>query len=192
METNQTRESWNKGKLVGQKPPLKPKDIWAIRIHLHNEHQIRDLAMFNLAIDSKLRGCDLVNLRVRDVVHADQIMSRAMVVQRKTQQPVQFELTEPTRSAVASWIEKANLKAEHYLFPSRLAKSPHVSTRQYARIVHQWVAAIGLDSTVIWHVQHATDQGDVDLQTDQELKGRPTPARPYQIGKYREIPRERG
>jgi len=89
METNQTRESWNKGKLVGQKPPLKPKDIWAIRIHLHNEHQVRDLALFNLAIDSKLRGCDLVNLRVRDVTHAGQIMPRAMVVQRKTQQPVQ-------------------------------------------------------------------------------------------------------
>ena len=148
METNQTHEPWNKGKLVGQKPPLKPKDIWAIRIHLHNEHQVRDLALFNLAIDSKLRGCDLVNLRVRDVMHADQILPRAMILQRKTQRPVQFELTEPTRSAVAAWIEEANLKAEHYLFPSRLAKSPHVSTRQYARIVHQWVAAIGLDSTV--------------------------------------------
>ncbi|MGB5454021.1 MAG: tyrosine-type recombinase/integrase [Sedimenticolaceae bacterium] len=148
MDTNHTRESWNKDKLVGQKPPLKPKDIWAIRIHLHNEHQIRDLAMFNLAIDSKLRGCDLVNLRVRDVMHADQIMPRAMVVQRKTQQPVQFELTEPTRSAVSAWIENANLKAEQYLFPSRQARSPHISTRQYARIVHQWVAAIGVDSTV--------------------------------------------
>lgn len=148
MESNQTREPWNKGKLVGQKPPLKPKDIWAIRIHLQNGHQVRDLAMFNLAIDSKLRGCDLVNLRVRDVTHGNQILPRAMVVQRKTQRPVQFELTEPTRTAVTAWIEMANLKPEHYLFPSRLAKSPHVSTRQYARIVHQWVAAIGLDSTV--------------------------------------------
>ena len=145
METNQTREPWNKGKLVGQKPPLRPKDIWAIRIHLQNENQLRDLAMFNFAIDSKLRGCDLVNLRVRDVTHADQILPRAM--QRKTQRPVQFELTEPTRSAVSAWIEKANLKPEHYLFPSRLAKSPHVSTRQYARIVHQWISDIGLDST---------------------------------------------
>ena len=148
METNQTDEPWNKGKLVGQKPPLKPKDIWAIRIHLQNDHQLRDLAMFNLAIDSKLRGCDLVSLRVRDVMHGDQILPRAMIVQRKTQRPVQFELTEPTRSAVSAWIETANLKAEDYLFPSRLAKSPHISTRQYARIVHQWVAAIGLDSTV--------------------------------------------
>jgi site-specific recombinase XerC len=103
--------------------------------------------MFNLAIDSKLRGCDLVSLRVRDVTHADQVLPRAMVVQRKTQRPVQFQLTEPTRSAIAAWIETANLKAENYLFPSRLAKSPHISTRQYARIVHQWVSAIGLDST---------------------------------------------
>jgi integrase len=103
--------------------------------------------MFNLAIDSKLRGCDLVNLRVRDITHGSQILSRAMVVQRKTQRPVQFELTEPTKSAVAAWIEKAHLMSEHYLFPSRIANSPHVSTRQYARIVHHWVAAAGLDPT---------------------------------------------
>ena len=112
MKTNQQREPWNKGKLVGQKPPLKPKDIWAIRIHLQNEHHVRDLAMFNLAIDSKLRGCDLVNLRVRDITHGNQILPRAMVMQRKTQRPVQFELTEPTRSAVVAWIDKANLKSE--------------------------------------------------------------------------------
>ena len=148
MEANAKREAWNKGKLVGQKPPLKPKDIWAIRIYLQNAHAIRDLAMFNLAIDSKLRGCDLVNLRVRDISHGNQILARAMVVQRKTQRPVQFELTEPTRVAVAAWIAKAMLKTEHFLFPSRLSESPHVSTRQYARIVHQWVAAVGLDSTV--------------------------------------------
>jgi len=148
MELAHTHEPWNKGKLIGQKPPLKPKEIWAIRIHLQNGRRIRDLAMFNLAIDSKLRGCDLVNLRVRDITHGNQILVRAMVVQRKTQRPVQFELTEPTRAAVAAWIEKAKLKPEQCLFPSRLSNSPHVSTRQYARIVHQWVAAIGLDSTV--------------------------------------------
>lgn len=146
METTLNREPWNKGKLVGQKPPLKPKDIWAIRIHLQNAHQVRDLAMFNLAIDSKLRGCDLVNLRVRDITHGNQILNRAMVVQRKTQRPVQFELTEPTRSAVAAWIEKAHLMPDQYIFSSRLVDSPHVSTRQYARIVHQWVAAAGLDT----------------------------------------------
>lgn len=147
MESTHSREAWNKGKLVGQKPPLKPKDIWAIRIYLQNTHQVRGLALFNLAIDSKLRGCDLVSLRVRDVTHGNQILPRAMVVQRKTQRPVQFELTEPTRTAVAAWITKANLKPEQYLFPSRVARSPHVSTRQYARIVHQWIAAAGLDTS---------------------------------------------
>lgn len=148
MEATQHREPWNKGKLIGQKPPLKPKDIWAIRIHLQNERHVRGLAMFNLAIDSKLRGCDLVNLRVRDITHSNQILPRAMVVQRKTQRPVQFELTEPTRSAVAAWTDTAHLKSEQYLFPSRIGNSPHVSTRQYARIVHHWVVAIGLDPSV--------------------------------------------
>lgn len=147
MESTRFREPWNKGKLVGQKPPQKPKDFWAIRIHLQNAHQVRDLAMFNLAIDSKLRGCDLVNLRVRDVTHGNQFLPRAMVMQRKTQRPVQFELTEPTRTAVAAWIARANLKPEQYLFPSRVIRSPHVSTRQYARIVHQWIAAAGLDTS---------------------------------------------
>ena len=146
METKQTREPWNRGKLIGQKPPLKLKDIWAIRIYLQNAHSVRDLALFNVAIDSKLRGCDLVNLRVRDVMHGSQVLPRAMIVQRKTQRPVQFELTEPTRSAVIAWVEKAHLKPEGYLFPSRVLNSPHVSTRQYARIVRRWVAAIGLDS----------------------------------------------
>ena len=148
METHPKREAWNKGKLVGQKPPLKPKDIWAIRIHLQNAHAVRDLALFNLAIDSKLRGCDLVNLRVRDVTHGAQILSRTMVVQRKTQRPVQFELTEVTRTTVAAWIEKAHLRGEQYLFPSRVENSLHVSTRQYARIVHHWAALAGLDPTV--------------------------------------------
>jgi len=128
METIHKREAWNKGKLVGQKPPLKPKDIWAIRIYLQNAHAVRDLAMFDLAIDSKLRGCDLVSLRVRDVTHGNQMLSRAMVIQRKTQRPVQFELTEPTRTAVSAWLEKSHLRGEQYLFPSRIGGSPHVST----------------------------------------------------------------
>jgi len=148
MGTTPKREAWNKGKLIGQKPPLKPKDIWAIRIHLQNKHAVRDLAMFNLAIDSKLRGCDLVSLRVRDVTNGNRILPRAIVVQRKTQRPVQFELTEPTRLAVAAWLEKAHLRSDQYLFPSRLEDSPHLSTRQYARIVHMWVETAGLDSSI--------------------------------------------
>jgi integrase len=145
MNTPHSREPWNKGKLIGQKSPLKLKDIWAIRFHLQQDKRIRDLALFNLAIDSKLRGCDLVDLRVRDIAHGNQIMSRAIVMQQKTQRPVQFELTEQTREAVTAWIAKANLNSEQYLFPSRLRKSSHITTRQYARIVHRWVGSIGLD-----------------------------------------------
>lgn len=147
MEAINKREAWNKGKLVGQKPPLKPKDIWAIRIYLQNAHAVRDLAMFNLAIDSKLRGCDLVSLRVRDVTHGGQALPQAIVIQRKTRRPVPFELTEPTRAAVLAWLEKSHRRGDQYLFPSRLASSPHVSTRQYARVVHHWAEAAGLDSS---------------------------------------------
>lgn len=136
---------WNKDKLVGQKLPLKLKDIWAIRIHLQLADQIRELALFNLAIDSKLRGCDLVELHVRDIAQGNQIYSRAIIMQRKTHRPVQFEITAQTRESVSAWISKAQLKPEQFLFPSRIHDSPHISTRQYAKIVKQWVASIGLD-----------------------------------------------
>jgi integrase len=109
----------NKGKLVGQKPPLRSKEIWAIRIRLQLAKRIRELALFNLALDSKLRGCDLVSLRVADVAQGSRVSARAMVLQRKTQRPVQFELTEQTREAVAAWIAKAQLRSGDYLFPSR-------------------------------------------------------------------------
>ena len=161
MENIEKREAWNKGKLVGQKPPLKLKDIWAIRIHLQNAHSVRDLAMFNLAIDSKLRGCDLVSLRVRDVTHGAQILSRAIVIQRKTQRPVHFELAEPTRTAVAGWLEKAQLRGDQHLFPSKVGSSPHVSTRQYGRIVHHWVGAAGLDSSA--HGTHSMRRTEATL-----------------------------
>src|SRR5947208_9042872 len=120
----------NKGKLIGQKPPLKLKEIWAIRIRLQLDHRTRELALFNLAIDSKLRGCDLVGLRVRDVVQGSRVANRAIVMQKKTQRPVQFEITEQTRDAVAVWIATADLKPEQFLFPSRVTESPHLSTRQ--------------------------------------------------------------
>lgn len=141
----QRREPWNKGKLVGQKSPFKLREIWAIRIRLQLANCTRNLALFDLAIDSKLRACDLVRLRVRDVTHGDRIVSRAIVMQKKTQRPVQFEITEQTREAVAKWIEHAKLRSEDYLFPSRLQDSAHLSTRQYARIVDNWAHEIGLD-----------------------------------------------
>ncbi len=107
---------------------------------------LKAMAMFNLAIDSKLRGCDLVSLHVRDIAHGNQVLSRSMVMQSKTKRPVQFELTEATRDAVSAWIVKAGLKTDQYLFPSRLHRSSHISTRQYARVVHQWATAAGLDT----------------------------------------------
>lgn len=149
MDT-QTKEAnrdapWNKGKLVGQKAPLRLNEIWAIRIRLQLSHRVRELALFNLAIDSKLRACDLVKLRMQDVCHGDHIAARAIVLQQKTQQPVQFEITPATRQSLAAWVAAAALKANDFLFPSRIQESPHISTRQYARIVHRWVADIGLD-----------------------------------------------
>jgi len=136
---------WNEGKLLDQRPPLKLKEIWAIRIRLQLTHRSRELALFNLAIDSKLRGCDLVGLRVHDVVQGSRVAPRAIVMQKKTQRPVQFEITEQSRDAVAAWITAAHLKSEQFLFPSRVSESPQLSTRQYSRIVGSWVASIGLD-----------------------------------------------
>ena len=145
-ETNVVRrEPWNKGKIVGQKAPFKPKDIWALRVRFQMENRIRELALFNLGIDSKLRGCDLVSLKVRDVSHGDQIASRAVVMQHKTQRPVQFEITPGTREALLKWMKLAGLKSEDFLFPSRIHSSPHLGTRQYARILEHWVVELGLD-----------------------------------------------
>ena len=139
------REPWNKGKIVGQKAPFKLKDIWALRVRLQMENRVRELALFNLGIDSKLRGCDLVALKVRDVCHGDQIASRAIVLQHKTQRPVQFEITQAARDAVQTWIKSEGLKSEDFLFPSRIHDSPHLGTRQYGRILEGWVKELGLD-----------------------------------------------
>ena len=136
---------WNKGKLVGQKAPLKLKEIWAIRVRLQVYRRTRELALFDLGIDSKLRACDLLKLKVRDVCHGERIAVRAIVVQQKTSRPVQFEITESTRTALTDWIRLSGLAPEDFLFPSRVRASPHLSIRQYARIVDSWVEEIGLD-----------------------------------------------
>jgi integrase len=141
----QKQVPWNKDKLVGQKPPFKIKEIWAIRIRLQLSNRIRDLALFNLAIDSKLRGSDLVKLKVNDISHGTQVAKRAMIMQQKTHQPDLFEITEQTRESASNWIKSANLNNGNYLFKSRFKSSPHLSTRQYARIVKSWVSEIGLD-----------------------------------------------
>jgi integrase len=141
------RATWTKNKLIGQKLPLKLQQIWSIRIRLELSKKIRDLALFNLAIDSKLRGCDLVALKVRDICHGNTIQSRATVVQKKTQLPVQFELTENTRKSVSDLISTQNLSPSDYLFKSRAKPGEPITTRQYGRIVDDWVESIGLDKT---------------------------------------------
>ena len=134
-----------RARLTGQKPPLKPREVWSIRIRLQLGKKKRDLALFNLAIDSKLRSCDLVTLRVGDVAPGGQIRERAIVIQQKTGCPVQFELMEQTREAIHDWLSERRLQDGDYLFPSRVHHCSHLSTRQYARIVDHWVASIGLD-----------------------------------------------
>lgn len=136
---------WNKGRLSGQKRPLKLQEIWAIRIRLELQGKTRDLALFNLAIDSKLRACDLMSLRVADVAQGGRVQSRARIIQQKTGQPVQFEITEQTRRSVGDWIIKAELRPPDYLFPSRNRRCGHLCRRQYARIVDRWVTEIALD-----------------------------------------------
>jgi len=136
---------WNKGKIVGQKSPLKLSEIWSIRIRLQLFQRSRELALFNLAIDSKLRACDLVKIRIQDLCHGEHVANRAAVLQQKTKRPVQFEITAPTRESIAKWIGVAALRTGDFLFPSRRHDSPHISTRQYARIVKKWIIDIGLD-----------------------------------------------
>ena len=133
------------GKLTGQKPALKMKEVWSIRTRLELDGDIRNLALFNLAIDSKLRGCDLVRLKVSDVAAGGDVRSRGAVIQKKTGRPVQFEITENTRRAVSALLARDKARPDDYLFQSRLRGSPHLSTRQYARIVQDWVASIGLN-----------------------------------------------
>ncbi|NOQ78884.1 MAG: tyrosine-type recombinase/integrase [Gammaproteobacteria bacterium] len=149
MESSKNRSKsqipWNKGKVIGQKPALKLKEIWGIRIRLQIENNIRELALFNMAIDSKLRGCDLVTLRVNDVMHGGNIVKRTIVTQKKTKKPVHFEITEQTRDSLVDLINEKNLTYYDFLFQSRFSKSEHLSTRQYALIVKKWVASIGLD-----------------------------------------------
>ena len=140
----QRRRAWNAGKNVGTKRPLTQKQIWAIRFYLDREGRVRDKALFDLAIDSKLRGCDLIKIKIGDVVAGGDIRSRAIVIQQKTSRPVQFELTADVRGTLSSWLERRGGSTTDYLFPSRIDHTGHMSTRQYARLVDEWVTAIGL------------------------------------------------
>jgi integrase len=139
------RVPWNKGKLIGSKPPLRPKHVWSIRTKLQIDGRIRDLALFNLAIDSKLRGCDVVALKVEDIAPGGYTVDRATVRQRKTGRPVKFELTEASRQAVDDYVKMTGKETGEYLFPGRRGPDRSLTTRQYARLLARWVANIGLD-----------------------------------------------
>jgi len=139
------REKWNRGRLVGAKPPLKPRHIWAIRTRLDLARRVRDLAMFNCAIDSKLRGSDLVKLTVSDISTSGGIKTRSAIVQRKTGRQVPFEISEPTRDALTAWLKVRGQRDDAWLFPSRVRLGEHLQARQYSRLVDAWVQLIGLD-----------------------------------------------
>ena len=139
------RIPWNKGKIVGAKPPLRPSHVWSIRTKLQMKGRKRDLPLFNLAIDSKLRGCDVIAIKVEDVAPHGYAVDRASVRQRKTGRPVRFELTEQTRQAIDDYIRAANKKSGEHLFVGRRGGGQCITTRQYARLVSEWIASIGLD-----------------------------------------------
>lgn len=144
--TAKGRPAWNAGKQVGVKRPLKVKQIWLIRFFLDREGRMRDRALFDLAIDSKLRGCDLVKMKIGSLVSGPAIRNRSMVIQQKTARPVQFEITVDTRASLLSWLERRGGSIDDFAFPSRVNPEGHLSTRQYARLVDEWVTAIGLRS----------------------------------------------
>jgi integrase len=139
------RTPWNKGKLIGARPPLRPKHVWSIRTRLLVEGRTRDLAMFNLAIDSKLRGCDVTALRVEDVAPNGYAIDRATVRQKKTGRPVKFELTDQTRQAVDDYLKATGKRPGEFLFTGRRGIGQCMTTRQYARLVSGWLTSIGLD-----------------------------------------------
>ena len=138
------RRPWNAGRKLGAKRALKPQQVWAIRFWLDREKRVRDRAMFDLAIDSKLRGCDIVKIRTGDLISGGRVRSRASVIQRKTGRPVQFELLEPARASILAWLERRGGTLNDFAFPSRVDRTAHMSTRQYARLVDEWVTGIGL------------------------------------------------
>ena len=146
-KNDHSRAPWNKGRLVGQKRPLRPKEVWAIRVRLQMNRSKRDLALFNLAIDSKLRGCDLVSLRVDDITAGGHVRDRATIIQQKTGRPVQFEIMEQTRVSLQEWLNVRPANRGCCVFPSRVHDQPHLSARHYARIVHRWIEAAGMDAS---------------------------------------------
>lgn len=137
------KKPWNAGRRIGAKRALKPQQVWAIRFWLEHQQRVRDRALFDLAIDSKLRGCDLVRMKIGDIVRGGEIRSRALVIQKKTGRPVQFELLETARKSLQAWLERRGGTIADYVFPSRVDHTKPISTRQYARLAKEWVIGIG-------------------------------------------------
>jgi hypothetical protein len=175
------RVPWNKGKLTGAKPPLRPKHVWSIRTKLQIEGRTRDLAMFNLAIYSKLRGCDVVAIRVEDVAAGGYTADRATVRQKKTGRAVRFELSEQTRQAVDDYLKATGKRPGEFLFTGRRGAERSMTTRQYARLVSEW---IGLDPRFFWDAFAPANKGRVDLPSYRQFKGCPTSAWPFQNRKH--------
>ncbi len=144
-KSNGKHQVWNKGQTVGQKPPLTKKEIRAISSKLKSAANMRDLVLFNLAIDSSLGASDLVRLQLKDLSKKGEIVSSANIVSSQTNNAVCFEISDTTRELIALWVEERKLKPGSYLFASRISDSPHISARQYARMVGDWMSLIGLD-----------------------------------------------
>ena len=142
----QGRSAWNGGRKIGAKRALKPRRVWAIRFYLDQHQRLRDRALFDLAVDSKLRGCDVVRVKIGDLVTGGQVRSRAIIVQQKTGRPVHFELLTDARTSLLAWLERRGGTLSDYVFPSRVDRANHLSTRQYARLVDEWVTGVGLRS----------------------------------------------
>ena len=186
----QKKRPWNKGKLMGQKAPLTAQEIWSIRMRLQDDGRVRDQALFNLAIDSKLRACDLLKIKVSDISSSGRINKRALISQQKTGRPVRFEITARTRKSIEKWIEQTGSASSDFLFPSRLSSSPHLSTRQYSRIVESWVVWIGLDwsgSGFIRNTLTSTNESNAYLPADQESQGRTAASRAHESRQYRPL-----
>ena len=156
------RVAWNKDHIVGQKRPLLPRHVWSIRVRFEMASNARDLALFNMAVDSKLRGCDLVALRVRDVFATARVKERASMIQSKTGKPVRFEITVTTRQSLDRWIRDPEMIGLEFLWPSRIHGSPHLSTRPVCADRPGVGPVVGSGGEHLWDAFDAADQGGAD------------------------------
>ncbi len=186
-----TRVPWNKGKLVGAKPPLPPSHVWSIRTKLQIEGKKRDLALFNLAIDSKLRGCDVVAVRVDDVAPSGYAMDQATIRQKKTGKPVRFELTDQARLAINEYLRLTGRKSGQFLFAGR-SDRVGLTARQYARLVQEWVASIGLDPAKFGTHSLRRTESSAHLPANGQPKSRAALARAFENREHRSISWHRG